>query len=135
MIPVHSQIWSSQLPIMVCLLLAFVLIQPITTLAQPKNQLVWESGDGFRRAKLNVPGGGKPGFTLMGPELTGIHFTNKLSIDRVLQRQNLMNGAGIAAGDFDGDGLCDLYFCNKEGANALYRNLGDWKFEEVAAHA
>ena len=36
------------------------------------------------------------------------------------------------ASAFDGDGLCDLYFCNLEGANALYRNKGDWKFEDVA---
>ena len=99
------------------------------------NRLVWETGDGYRRAKLNVPSGGRTGFTLVGPEATGIHFTNRLSTARANERQNLMNGAGVAAGDFDGDGRCDLYFCNQEGANALYRNLGDWKFEEVAAAA
>src|SRR5437868_7409256 len=71
----------------------------------------------------------------MKPEATGMTWTNKLSISRVNERQNLMNGAGLAAGDFDGDGLCDLYFCNKEGANALYRNLGGWKFSEVTADA
>jgi hypothetical protein len=31
----------------------------------------------------------------------------------------------------DGDGSCDLYFCRTDGANVLYRNLGNWKFEEV----
>ena len=46
-----------------------------------------------------------------------------------------MNGAGLAAGDYDGDGLCDLYFCHKEGSNALYRNRGDWTFEDVTAGA
>ncbi|MGZ8901309.1 MAG: VCBS repeat-containing protein, partial [Limisphaerales bacterium] len=44
-----------------------------------------------------------------------------------------MNGSGVAAGDIDGDGLTDLYFCGLDSANALYRNLGDWKFEEIAA--
>ena len=99
------------------------------------NRLVWEQGDGYRRAKLNVAAGGKAGFTLLGPEVTGILWTNRLSLARVNERQNLMNGAGVAAGDFDGDGLCDLYFCNEEGANALLRNLGNWKFENVAAAA
>src|SRR5690348_7893913 len=103
--------------------------------AVPIHRLVWEQGEGFRRAKLNVPAEGKAGFTLLGPEETGLRWTNKLSLARVNQRQNLMNGAGVAAGDFDGDGLCDLYFCNKEGANALFRNLGNGQFEDVAAQA
>src|SRR6267378_3515403 len=116
------------------LLLALVLLPPNATCQTlPKNRLVWEAGDGYRRSKLNVPAQGKAGFTLLDPNTIGIHWTNRLSIDRVLERQNLMNGAGIAAGDFDGDGLCDLYFCNKEGPNALFRNVGDWKFEEMAS--
>ena len=41
----------------------------------------------------------------------------------------------MAAGDFDGDGFCDLYFCNLEGASALYRNLGNGRFEDVTARA
>src|SRR5262249_43413402 len=45
--------------------------------------------------------------------------------------QNLLNGAGVAAGDFDGDGWCDLYFCGLGGRNALYRNLGNWRFQDV----
>ncbi|MFN0066934.1 MAG: FG-GAP-like repeat-containing protein [Limisphaerales bacterium] len=47
--------------------------------------------------------------------------------------QILLNGSGVAAGDVDGDGWCDLYFCGLDGPNALYRNLGGWRFEEVAA--
>jgi hypothetical protein len=35
----------------------------------------------------------------------------------------------------DGDGLCDLYFCSQDGPNVLYRNLGNWKFEDVTASA
>jgi hypothetical protein len=97
--------------------------------------LTWESFDGYRRAKLNVPNEGKTGFTFLGPEVTGIFWTNKLSLARVNERQNLMNGAGVAAGDFDNDGLCDLYFCNKEGANALFKNLGGFKFKDIATQA
>ena len=45
------------------------------------------------------------------------------------------HGNGLAVGDFDGDGLDDIYFCNQLGPNALYRNKGDGTFEEVAAKA
>src|SRR5947208_11067385 len=44
---------------------------------------------------------------------------------------NLMNGSGVALGDYDGDGLCDIYLCNLNGTNALFRNLGNWKFVNV----
>src|SRR5436190_6739794 len=97
--------------------------------------LRWVQRAGYREARLEVPAGGKIGFTLLRGEQTGIRWTNHLSPDRVAQRQNLMNGAGLAAGDYDGDGLCDLYFCNKDGANALFHNLGNWKFEDFAIAA
>jgi hypothetical protein len=45
------------------------------------------------------------------------------------------HGAGVAAGDFDGDGDDDLYFLNQLGANALYRNNGDGTFTDVTATA
>jgi enediyne biosynthesis protein E4 len=45
------------------------------------------------------------------------------------------HGCGLAVGDFDGDGLEDIYFCNQLGPNALYRNKGDGTFVNVAAEA
>ena len=45
------------------------------------------------------------------------------------------HGSGVAVGDFDGDGLDDIYFVNQLGPNALYRNKGDGTFEEVAKAA
>ncbi|MFO0902844.1 MAG: CRTAC1 family protein [Pirellulales bacterium] len=41
------------------------------------------------------------------------------------------HGCGVAVGDYDGDGLDDIYFLNQLGPNALYRNLGAGKFEDV----
>ena len=38
-------------------------------------------------------------------------------------------------GDIDGDGRVDVYFCRLEGDNVLYRNLGDWRFEDITARA
>jgi hypothetical protein len=43
-------------------------------------------------------------------------------------------GMGIAAGDFDNDGLPDLYVTGY-GHNVLYRNLGGCKFEKVTEKA
>jgi enediyne biosynthesis protein E4 len=50
--------------------------------------------------------------------------------------------AGVATFDFDGDGLIDIYFPNGAALpgviydppprHALYRNLGDWQFQEVS---
>jgi hypothetical protein len=45
------------------------------------------------------------------------------------------HGAGVAVGDFDGDGYDDIYFLNQLGPNALYRNRGDGTFVDVAADA
>jgi enediyne biosynthesis protein E4 len=72
------------------------------------------------------------GFVAVPPVYTGIAFSNSIAPLRMAANNNLMNGSGVAAGDFDNDGWCDLYFCSLEGKNALYRNLGDWRFEEVA---
>ena len=45
------------------------------------------------------------------------------------------NGGGVAAGDVDGDGLVDLYFTSNLGRNRLYRNLGQFRFEDVTDRA
>ncbi|MBI5387671.1 MAG: VCBS repeat-containing protein [Verrucomicrobia bacterium] len=97
--------------------------------------LKWEQHHGSRVARLAVPATGRPGFTLLTPGQSGVFFTNQLSYERSLTNQNLLNGAGVCAGDFDGDGWVDVYFCNLEGANGLFRNLGDWKFQNVTAAA
>ena len=96
---------------------------------------VWESDPGFRRARLAPPSSGKPGFTLVPAALMGIDFTNLLSEAKISQFQNTMNGSGLVAGDYDNDGWCDLFFCNKEGPCALYRNLGNGSFSNVTASA
>src|SRR5467141_3603498 len=46
-----------------------------------------------------------------------------------------MSGAGVALGDIDGDGWVDIYFCGLDSPNALYRNLGHWKFQDITASA
>jgi tetratricopeptide (TPR) repeat protein len=41
-------------------------------------------------------------------------------------------GLGVVAADLDNDGRVDLFVANDKSANFLFRNLGHWRFEEVA---
>jgi len=97
--------------------------------------LDWQAGKGFRSAPLLVTTGTHAGFSLLAPEATGIHFTNFLPEQRYRTNTVLLNGSGVAAGDVDGDGWCDLFFCGLGGHSALYRNLGHWKFLDITASA
>ena len=43
--------------------------------------------------------------------------------------------SGVAVGDYDGDGLPDVVLTSPHGGNRLYRNLGEFRFEDVTARA
>lgn len=90
---------------------------------------------GYRASPLAVPAEGSPGFTLLPPTATGVVFTNVLSDAGEARNRLLEIGSGVALGDVDGDGRVDLYFCGIENANVLYRNLGDWRFEDITLRA
>jgi hypothetical protein len=95
----------------------------------------WQETATDRRRLLQVPREGHSGFTLMTGAQTGIFFTNLLAAQRHYTNSMLLNGSGVATGDIDGDGLCDIYVCGLDSPNALYKNLGNWKFTNIAAQA
>jgi len=95
----------------------------------------WQSGDGYRFKALTVSSNEPAGFTSLPATLTNIEFVNRLAKERYTTNQIYLNGAGVAAGDYDGDGMCDLFFCGLDSENKLYRNLGGWKFEDVSTKA
>jgi len=91
----------------------------------------WHQEPGYRWDELNVPSGGKTGFRLLTPEETGITFTNILEERTGEGNRVLFNGSGVAIGDIDHDGRPDIFFCSLDGHNALYRNLGGFKFKDI----
>lgn len=95
----------------------------------------WEEGIGFRKLSV-APGPTRdPGFTLMTNAMLGVSFTNHISEARIRERQNIMNGSGVALGDFNHDGRPDIFLANKEGPSGLFQNLGGWRFQDVTAAA
>lgn len=95
------------------------------------------AGVGYRSWELTHPEAGvrTAGFLRLEARVTGLGFTNWLS-DRAIAVNRLREiGAGVALGDVDGDGRVDLFLCGSEGGNALYRNLGGFRFEDITASA
>ena len=89
-------------------------------------------------------------FRELAPE-SGVQFRHDASKSDAKHLLEAM-GAGVGMLDYDGDGLLDLYFVNGADLsnasqlvamdkvaprywNRLYRNLGNWQFEDVTAEA
>ncbi len=123
--PGRSFVISPTLKLLVCQLLCGVVASACAEDSRPR----------VRAEPLTPIVGAGAGFTRMDPRSCGILWTNTTPPDRYKARQNSMNGAGVAFGDFDGDGQCDLFLCGKYGRSALFRNLGGWTFEDVTAVA
>ena len=52
-----------------------------------------------------------------------------------LDLETMLSGAGAAIADYDGDELPDIFLTRMVGGHRLYRNLGDFRFEDVTASA
>jgi len=75
---------------------------------------------------------------MMPADETGIHFENKIADTDTLSILDYLyyyNGGGVAIGDFNNDGLPDIYFTNNQGSNKLYLNKGNFKFEDITDKA
>jgi enediyne biosynthesis protein E4 len=79
-----------------------------------------------------------PLFEKLDPKATGVTFVNELPEKPELNPFNYLyyyNGGGVAAGDIDNDGLPDLFFTANLGPDRLYRNKGNYQFEDITASA
>ena len=75
----------------------------------------------------------EPLFTLLDESKTGIDFSNDL-VDTeehsIFLYANYYGGAGVGIGDFDNDGLEDIFLAANLLDDKIYKNLGNLKFED-----
>lgn len=77
-------------------------------------------------------------FKKVDPKQSGLNFTNEITENdtlNILQNEFVYNGAGVAIGDLNGDGLDDLFLAGNQVDNKLFLNKGKLKFEDVTATA
>ena len=75
----------------------------------------------------------EPLFTLVDSSRAGINFSNEL-VDTeehsIFLYANYYGGSGVGIGDFDNDGLEDIFFAANLLDDKIYKNLGMFKFED-----
>ncbi|HEX8850020.1 MAG TPA: VCBS repeat-containing protein [Gemmatimonadaceae bacterium] len=77
-------------------------------------------------------------FELLDSRSTGIDFANTITTSDSLNELTdvyVYNGAGVAVGDVDNDGLPDIFFAGNMVSSRLYRNKGKMRFEDVTERA
>ncbi|WP_367755387.1 FG-GAP-like repeat-containing protein [Flavobacterium sp. WC2430] len=77
-------------------------------------------------------------FSKLETSQTGINFINEVKNGEdmnIFKYRNFYNGGGVAIGDINNDGLSDIYFTSNLGANKLYLNKGNFKFEDISKKA
>src|SRR5438105_10802025 len=82
--------------------------------------------------------GSPPVLKLLSPTRTGVTFANTITTTdsvNVLTDVFLYNGAGVAVGDIDNDGLPDIFFAGNMVSSRLYLNKGNMRFEDITQSA
>lgn len=77
-------------------------------------------------------------FRLLPTTQTGIDFVNQLDYTEELNTytfKNFYNGGGVGLGDFNNDGLLDIFFSGNLVSNKLYLNKGNLQFEDISQSA
>lgn len=77
-------------------------------------------------------------FTLMPASETGIAFNNQITESdsvHVFDNEYMYNGSGVGIGDFNNDGLPDVYLGGSMVSSKLYLNKGNMQFEDITTTA
>ena len=77
-------------------------------------------------------------FEVLESKQTGLDFSNRLTATagfNLFKYLYFYNGAGVGTGDFNNDGLTDIFFASNQQQNKLYLNKGNLKFEDVTSAA
>ncbi|WP_456426449.1 VCBS repeat-containing protein [Rhodocaloribacter sp.] len=105
---------------------------------RPAARLAFALALGLSACASPAPEPEAPLFTRVPARISGVTFVNRIVEDEgfnVLEYEYFYNGAGVAVGDVDNDGLPDLFFTANMGPNRLYRNKGGFVFEDVTEQA
>ncbi|MBK8703003.1 MAG: VCBS repeat-containing protein [Saprospiraceae bacterium] len=81
---------------------------------------------------------GGPLFECLPAASSGIDFCNELQeteTENIVEYLYYYNGAGVATGDINNDGLADIYFTSNQQSNRLYLNKGNLQFEDITETA
>lgn len=73
-------------------------------------------------------------FNLIPADESGITFSNRITENdtmNILDFEYVYNGGGAAIGDFNNDGLQDVFFTGNQVPCRLYLNKGHFKFEDI----
>jgi hypothetical protein len=77
-------------------------------------------------------------FSILPSSETGIDFKNTIvendSLNMFVNEYTYM-GAGVGIGDFNNDGLEDIFFAGNQVSSLLYINKGNFKFENISQKA
>ncbi len=77
-------------------------------------------------------------FTILPSSATGIDFSNTITENDSLNmftNEYTYMGGGVGVGDFNRDGLPDLFFAGNQVSAALYLNKGNMRFENITQKA
>ncbi|HWK07459.1 MAG TPA: VCBS repeat-containing protein [Puia sp.] len=80
----------------------------------------------------------QPLFERISSSHSGITFTNTIIENDSINPMdvvNIYNGGGVGIGDFNNDGLPDIYFSGNMVPGKLYLNRGDFQFEDITDKA
>lgn len=80
----------------------------------------------------------QPLFKLIPSTESGIHFNNTIVENDSINPAdmiNVYNGGGVGIGDFNKDGLPDIYFTGNLVSNKLYLNKGNFVFDDITDKA
>ena len=77
-------------------------------------------------------------FAQVPASYSGVTFNNLITENdsiNPIDNANVYNGGGVGIGDFNNDGLPDIYFSGNMVSNKLYLNKGNFKFDDITEKA